>query len=159
MSGGGLISGDAEAEVRVAAADLVAAFGAHDTDRYFAAFAEDATFLFPTEPRFLATRAEYEERWRAWEADGVRVLDCRTSDTEVRLVGEGMALLTHRVRTRLRVKGAGEPAEQGAGQTAEHAAGEAAGEEEELRERETVLFRRAPDGRWLVIHEHLSPEP
>ncbi|MGW0315591.1 YybH family protein [Streptomyces flavidovirens] len=139
MSGGGLIGGDAEAEVRAAAANLVAAFGAHDTDRYFAAFAEDATFLFPAEPRFLATRAEYEERWRAWEADGFRVLDCRTSDTDVRLVGEGMALLTHRVRTRLRVKGAGE--------------------EEELRERETVVFRRAPDGRWLVIHEHLSPEP
>ncbi|MET9511902.1 nuclear transport factor 2 family protein [Streptomyces flavidovirens] len=151
MSGGGLIGGDAEAEVRAAAANLVAAFGAHDTDRYFAAFAEDATFLFPAEPRFLATRAEYEERWRAWEADGFRVLDCRTSDTDVRLVGEGMALLTHRVRTRLRVKGAGEPAEQGAGK--------AAGEEEELRERETVVFRRAPDGRWLVIHEHLSPEP
>ncbi|MBT2529304.1 hypothetical protein J7E91_28865 [Streptomyces sp. ISL-99] len=79
------MSGDAEAEVRAAAANLVAAFGAHDTDRYFAAFAEDATFLFP----------------------------------------------------------------------AEHAAGE----EEELRERETVVLRCAPDGRWLVIHEHLSPEP
>ncbi|MFE9399217.1 YybH family protein [Streptomyces flavidovirens] len=147
MSGGGLISGDTEAEVRAAAANLVAAFGAHDTDRYFAAFAEDATFLFPAEPRFLATRAEYEERWRAWEADGFRVLGCRTSDTDVRLVGEGMAVLTHRVRTRLLVKGTAELAEQGAA------------EEEELRECETVVFRRAPDGRWLVIHEHLSPEP
>ncbi len=137
--------------MRAAAANLVAAFGAHDTDRYFAAFTEEATFLFPTEPQLLATRAEYEEWWRAWEADGFRVLDCRTSDTKVRLVGEGMALLTHRVRTRLRVTGAGE--------TAGHTAGEAAGEEEELRERETVVFRRAPDGRWLVIHEHLSPEP
>ncbi|MFF3314778.1 YybH family protein [Streptomyces sp. NPDC003035] len=133
------MSASAEAEVRAAAAGLVAAFGAHDTHRYFAAFAEDATFLFPTEPRFLATRAAYEELWRAWEADGFRVLACRTRDTEVRVVGEGLAVLTHRVRTRLATKDAADG--------------------EELRERETVVFRRAPDGRWLVVHEHLSPEP
>lgn len=133
------MSADPEAEVRAAAADLVAAFGAHDTRQYFAAFAEDATFLFHTEPRLLATRAAYEEQWRAWEADGFRVLHCRTHDTEVRVVGEGLAVLTHRVRTRLARKGADDG--------------------EELRERETVVFRRAPDGRWLVIHEHLSPEP
>ncbi|MET9318776.1 nuclear transport factor 2 family protein [Streptomyces sp. NPDC003038] len=140
------MSADAEAQVRAAAAELVAAFGAHDRDRYFAAFAEDATFLFPTEPRLLATRARYEERWRAWEADGFRVLGCRTRDTEIRVVGEGTAVLTHRVYTRLATKGAAEGPVEGPA-------------EEELRERETVVFRRVPDGRWLVVHEHLSPEP
>jgi ketosteroid isomerase-like protein len=132
----------AQAEVRAAAAELVAAFAAHDTDRYFAAFAADATFLFHTEPRFLVGRAAYEDRWRSWEAAGFRVLGCRTRDTEVHLVGEGLAVLTHRVRTRLAGEGT--------------AAGAAGGE---LRERETVVFRRAPDGRWLAVHEHLSPEP
>jgi ketosteroid isomerase-like protein len=24
---------------------------------------------------------------------------------------------------------------------------------------ETIVFGRQPDGRWLVIHQHLSPEP
>ncbi|MGW0395009.1 YybH family protein [Streptomyces sp. NPDC003042] len=123
----------AEAQVRRAAADLVAAFAAHDTDRYFAAFAPDATFLFPTEPRVLTGRAEYRVRWRSWEASGFKVLGCRTYDTDVRVVAEGLAVLTHRVRTRL------------------------AGTDE-LRERETVVFRREPDGRWLAVHEHLSPE-
>ncbi|MBT2404772.1 MULTISPECIES: nuclear transport factor 2 family protein [unclassified Streptomyces] len=133
------MSADAEAEVRAAAADLVAAFAAHDTDRYFAAIAEDATFLFPTHPGLLATRAAYEAAWRAWELDGFRVLGCRTDDTEVRVVADGLALLTHRVHTRLAAKDAADG--------------------EEVRERETVVFRRFSDGRWLVVHEHLSPEP
>ncbi|MBT2468018.1 nuclear transport factor 2 family protein [Streptomyces sp. ISL-66] len=127
------------AQVRAAAAELIAAFAAHDTARYFAAFGPDATFVFHTEPRFLATRAAYEARWRSWEADGFRVLGCRTRDTEVRMVGEGVAVLTHRVSTRLATKDIPEG--------------------QELRERETVVFRRAPDDRWLVVHEHLSPEP
>ncbi|MET9519436.1 nuclear transport factor 2 family protein [Streptomyces sp. NPDC002994] len=139
MSVAGGRSAGAEAEVRAAAAGLVAAFAAHDTGRYFAAFAEDATFVFPTQPRILADRAAYETAWRAWEADGFRVLGCRTDDTEVRIVAEGLAVLTHRVRTHLAVQ--------------DDADGE------ELRERETVVFRRSPGGRWLVVHEHLSPEP
>ncbi|MBT2440549.1 nuclear transport factor 2 family protein [Streptomyces sp. ISL-36] len=130
---------DAEAEVRAAAAELVAAFAAHATDRYFAAFDDDATFLFPTDPGLLATRAAYEAAWRAWELDGFRVLGCRTDDTAVRVVADGLAVLTHRVHTRLATKDGADG--------------------EELRERETVVFRRSPDGRWLVVHEHLSPEP
>ncbi|MBT2446577.1 nuclear transport factor 2 family protein [Streptomyces sp. ISL-43] len=133
------MSTGAETEVRTAAAELLAAFAAHDTDRYFAAFAEDATFLFPTHHGLLATRAAYEAAWRAWELDGFRVLGCRTDDTEVRVVADGLAVLTHRVHTRLAAKDAADG--------------------EEVRERETVVFRRSPDGRWLVVHEHLSPEP
>jgi hypothetical protein len=36
----------------------------------------------------------------------------------------------------------------------EHRAGR-----EALRERETIVFHRAPSGRWLAVHEHLSPLP
>lgn len=138
------MSTGAEAEVRAAAADLVAAFAAHDTDRYFAAFAEDATFLFPTQPGLLATRTAYEAAWRAWELDGFRVLGCRTDDTEVRVVADGLAVLTHRVHTRLATRNAAAGAEPDA---------------DDVRERETVVFRRSPDGRWLVVHEHLSHQP
>jgi ketosteroid isomerase-like protein len=31
--------------------------------------------------------------------------------------------------------------------------------ETEQGERETIVFRREPDGRWLAVHEHLSPAP
>jgi ketosteroid isomerase-like protein len=31
--------------------------------------------------------------------------------------------------------------------------------ETEQRERETIVFRRGADGRWLAVHEHLSPAP
>lgn len=133
------MSAGAEAEVRAAAAELVAAFAAHDTARYFAAFAEDATFLLPAHPGLLADRAAYEDAWRTWETGGFRVLRCRTYDTEVRVLADGLAVLTHRVHTLLAAKDGADG--------------------EEPRERETVLFRRCPDGRWLVVHEHLSPEP
>ncbi len=33
------------------------------------------------------------------------------------------------------------------------------GEEVTTDERETIVFRREADGRWLAIHEHLSPTP
>ena len=32
-------------------------------------------------------------------------------------------------------------------------------DEESLDERETIVFRREDDGRWLAVHEHLSPTP
>ncbi|MGY1679703.1 hypothetical protein [Geodermatophilus sp. SYSU D01176] len=31
--------------------------------------------------------------------------------------------------------------------------------QEVLRERESIVFHRAPSGRWVVVHEHLSPAP
>ncbi len=104
---------DTSTEVREASATLVAAFGAHDVGRYFGAFAPDATFLLYATPRLLASRAEYEAEWRAWEAEGFRV------------------------RTRVRTSDG----------------------EQDLAERETIVFRRGPDGRWLGVHEHLSAEP
>ena len=128
---------DTQAEVGAAAAALVAAFGAHDVDGYFGAFAPEATFLFHTTPRLLASRAAYEVEWRSWEADGFRVLACRSLEPEVHPLTADIAVFTHRVRTLVRdVDG-----------------------EHDLAERETIVFRRGTDGRWLGVHEHLSAEP
>jgi ketosteroid isomerase-like protein len=121
-----------EASVQRAAAELVAAFGSHDTRTYFDGFAPEATFLFHAEPALVPNRAAYEAMWTDWERDGFRVLSCRSLDPRVDLVTDDVAVFTHGVRTRL------------------------AGIENEQRERETIIFRREPDGRWLGVHEHLS---
>ena len=126
---------DERAEVLRAAAALVAAFGEHRTADYFAAFAPEATFVFHDAPAPLPDRASYEAEWAAWEADGFRVEGCETRDTAVQLVAPGVAVLTHAVRTTL------------------------AGAEAPTAERETIVFRREDDGRWLAVHEHLSPAP
>lgn len=121
-------------EVLAAAEGLVRAFGSHDRDAYFSAFAPDATFLFHTLGRVLGSRAEYEQEWAMWEADGFHVEGCRSIDRRVDLLTPDVAVFTHRVRTSL------------AGSTAEE------------RERETIVFRKQDDG-WRAVHEHLSADP
>ena len=126
----------AEAEVRSTAAALVSSFGRGDLDAYFASFADDATFLFHTTDRLLTSTEEYRREWARWSAeDGFAVLDCATEDTVVQVIGDA-AVLTHRVRT-----------------TVSTHEGESS-----LRERETIVFARR-GGRWLAVHEHLSPDP
>lgn len=124
-------------QVLAAAGDIVAAFGAHDRDRYFSLFDPEATFLFHTTDRLLGSRAEYEAEWAAWERGGFRVLSCESSGGRADVVAPGVAVFTHRVRTTTR---------------------DASGRHE-LHERETIVLRRAGDGRWLGVHEHLSPLP
>lgn len=127
----------AEDEVRRAAAALVSAFGSGDLDAYFACFAEDATFLFHTTDRLLTSTEDYRREWERWVSeDGFRVLGCATADTVVQML-EDTAVLTHRVRTTV----ATHEGESG------------------LHERETIVFSRQDDGRWLAVHEHLSPAP
>jgi ketosteroid isomerase-like protein len=126
----------AEAEVRSAADTLVSAFGRGDLDAYFGCFADDATFLFHTTDRRLTSTEDYRREWARWAAeDGSSVLDCVTEDTLVQVVGDA-AVLTHRVRTTV----------------ATHEG------ESQLQERETIVFARR-GGRWLAVHEHLSPDP
>jgi ketosteroid isomerase-like protein len=122
----------------LAAADaLVAAFGRHDSKAYFDAFAPSATFIFYNLDRTLADRAAYEAEWASWESrDGFRVKSCRSTDRNVQVIGE-TAIFTHAVETELTI----------------------AGEDLMNRERETIVFAREPDGRWLAIHEHLSALP
>ena len=134
---GGTVEGTPEAEVLRAAADLVAAFGEHRVADYFACFDERATFVFHDVALPLRSRAEYERLWAQWEHDlGFRVLDCRSTGQDVQVLGD-VAVFTHDVRTITRT----------------------ADVEETLLERETIVFRRTPDGRWVAVHEHLSPMP
>ncbi|WP_436534172.1 YybH family protein [Actinoplanes sp. HUAS TT8] len=123
-------------EVLAAAGRLVAAFGAHDTAAYFGSFAADATFVFHTHATPLRSLSDYEQIWYGWEREGFHVESCSSSDQHVQLFGD-VAVFTHRVRTVIRT---GEGPES-------------------LDERETIVFRREPDGRWLAVHEHLSPSP
>ncbi len=123
------------ADAEAAAQTLVAAFAAHDTEAYFAAFAEDASFVFHNVPGWVTSRAQYRALWQEWEAEGFAVLGCRSLDGHTTLLTDDVAVFTHRVRTRL------------------------AGESAELRERETIVLRRDPVGGWLAVHEHLSPDP
>ncbi|RFU22224.1 YybH family protein [Geodermatophilus marinus] len=127
----------AEQEVRQAASALVEAFGRGDVDRYLGAFAPDASFLFHGTDRLLTSREEYRQEWATWvREDDFRVLGCSTSGTRVQVLGD-TAVLTHAVRTTVATR---------AGR-------------EELRERETIVFARGTGGRWLAVHEHLSPDP
>jgi len=127
------------AQVLEAARELVAAFSRTDTEAYFAAFSEDASFIFHTWPQPLLSRAAYREVWEGWlRDDGFEVLDCQSSNTFVSLQGEDVAIFSHDVATRLRIQG----------------------EESLSHERETIVFRREQQqGRWLAVHEHLSPAP
>jgi uncharacterized protein (TIGR02246 family) len=127
----------AEEEVRRAARALVTAFGEGDLDAYFASFSDDATFLFHSTDRLLTSTDEYRREWARWAAeDGFRVVSCATDNTVVQVLGDA-AVLTHRVRTTVATND---------GQSV-------------LHERETIVFARQNDDRWLAVHEHLSPDP
>ena len=127
-----------ESDVLAAADGLVTAFGAHDVEAYFAAFRDDATFVFYTHDARLESRADYEQLWRRWESeDGFRVLSCESSDQRVQVLGD-VAVFTHSVETHVSTHDG----------------------QESVRERETIVFARNPGdtgGRWLAVHEHLSP--
>ena len=126
---------DADAAVQAAADALVAAFAQNRVGDYFAAFAPEATFLFHTTPGRLGSAAEYRELWRRWvDRDGFQVLGCTSSDPLVQVLGH-TAVFTHQVETQISTR------------TGTQA----------LRESETIVFSRQDDGRWLAVHEHLSP--
>jgi ketosteroid isomerase-like protein len=127
--------------VLAAASEIVDAFAATDGDRYFAAFAPEATFLFHTEPERLADRATYERLWAGWVDGGWRVVSCTSSDPLVQTFPGG-AVFTHSVATTV---------DTGEGT-------------ESYRERESIVFRvegaaDAASPRLVAVHEHLSPMP
>jgi ketosteroid isomerase-like protein len=126
-----------EHSVLETAAALVSSFGRGDVEAYFDFFADDATFVFHTTARVLDSLEAYRREWAAWEAeDGFRVVSCTSSEQRVQDLG-AVAVFTHRVRT----------------QVSTHAG------EDEVHERETIVFRRDAGGRWVAVHEHLSPDP
>jgi len=93
--------------------------------------------VFYTSSERLGSREEYEKEWERWEReDGFRVLSCRSSDQHVQVWGD-VAVFTHTI--------------DGAVRTPDG--------DETSTERETIVFVRERDGRWLAVHEHLSPVP
>jgi ketosteroid isomerase-like protein len=123
-------------EVLAAARHLVEAFGRHDTAAYFGCFAPGATFIFYTTAAPLASRADYQRLWEQWEReDGFRVLSCVSAEPAVQDLGDA-AVFRHEVTTTVATRDG----------------------EQTLRERETIVFRR-DSGRWIAVHEHLSPHP
>jgi ketosteroid isomerase-like protein len=124
-------------EVMDAAEALVTAFRATQTEQYFDSFAPDATFVFSTDGRTRLDRDQYRREWESWVAAGWQVVDCRSDEQQVQVLGE-VAVFTHRVATTTRVG---------------HSDLDA------TLERETIVFVRGPAGRLLAAHEHLSEAP
>jgi uncharacterized protein (TIGR02246 family) len=125
-----------ESEIREVYERLVSAFGEGQLDDYFACFADEATLVFHG-VQWLGSLDEYRAEWRRWvKEDGFAVLSVETDVMKVQMLGDA-AVLTHSIDTRLRT----------------HAG------EEAVHERETIVFAKQSDGRWLVVHEHLSPQP
>ncbi len=120
--------------VLAAADSLIDAFARHDREKYFAAFTEDATFIFHNLDRALPDRAAYEAEWALWETrDGFKVISCQSTDRNLKMLGT-VAVFAHAVETQLEFNG--EPVTS--------------------QERETIVFEKQVDGRWLAVHEHLS---
>lgn len=112
---------------------IIADFGAHRRDNYFAGFSPDATFLFHSAPARLESRAEYEALWKSWEDhDGFQVESCSSHGRRIQLFGD-TAVFSHEVETVARFGDAPST----------------------TRERESIIMRLI-DGDWVCVHEHLS---
>jgi uncharacterized protein (TIGR02246 family) len=124
-----------EQEIRDMVAAIVSAFGDGRVDDYFSYFHPDCSFVFYSTEDRLNSVAEYRALWDRWVAeDGFEVRSCSTRDTNIQVWGDA-AVVTHSVETQSRTHSS---------------------EEVEL-ERETIVLARQADGRWLAVHEHLSP--
>jgi SnoaL-like domain len=124
-----------EQQVMLAADALIDAFGRHDRDAYFTAFAPQASFVFHHVAQALPSRDAYERLWRTWEQEeGFCVLACESQDRNVQCLNDDTAIFTHSVRTTVATRDGNEV----------------------LDERESIVFART-GRRWLAVHEHLSP--
>lgn len=131
--GAASVIAEAEAEALAAVDDIIANFGNHRRDAYFAGFAPEATFLFYTTPERVESRAAYEQLWDEWESqNGFHVLSCSSSNRRIQVFGS-TAVFSHDVDTTLTMDGATEA----------------------VAERESIILAKR-DGQWLGIHEHLS---
>ncbi len=126
-------AGRAVEQVRDAYDRLMAAFVTGNTEEYFDCFHEDASFVFPGEA-VLEPLSAYRSAWSRWQREGVQFTDVVADDISVRVVGE-TAVVTHRIQTTVIDSG----------------------EANVDREQESIVFARV-GGKWLAVHEHLSPE-
>ena len=130
-----IVTGRDEQDVLRAVAAIVSAFGDGRLDDYFSGFHPDCSFVFYTSERRLESVADYRALWDRWIAeDGFEVRSCRSWDARVQVWGDA-AVVTHDVETRVQSRSS----------------------EDVLHERETIVFVRQAGGRWLAVHEHLSP--
>lgn len=126
-----------ESEVLEAYERLVAAFREGRWDDKFACFAEEATVV--DGGRWLGSLDEYRAEWNRWaaEQDALPVpLSVDTRIIRLQMFGH-TAVLTHSIDSHARTDGG----------------------EETAHEIETIVFGRQPDGRWLIVHQHLPPRP
>jgi ketosteroid isomerase-like protein len=124
-----------ESEVREAYEQLVAAFREGRWDDKFASFAEEATVV--DGGRWFGSLSEYRAAWNRWaaEQDALPVpLSVDTRIMKLQVLGQA-AVLTHSIDSRERTDTG----------------------EETAREVETIVFGKQHDGRWLIVHQHLSP--
>ena len=118
------------------AAHLVSRFAAHDFDGYFSCFDENAVFIFHTSPNVLVSKSEYQKEWRTWEKEwGFKVKACSSTHQRVQLF-DSIAIFSHDVATTLSTNDG----------------------EKSFKERETIVFHEV-SGKWIAVHEHLSPMP
>jgi ketosteroid isomerase-like protein len=120
--------------VMAAADSLIKAFSNNDKEGYFAAFSEQATFLFHNLDRILMSRTEYQAEWQSWEDQHqFRILKCKSADQHLQMLGE-VAVFTHKVLTDINFDS----------------------EVVTNSERETIVFACNESGVWFGVHEHLS---
>lgn len=126
-----------ESEVLEAYERLVTSFREGRWDDKFASFADDATVVDGA--RWFGSLDEYRAAWNRWAAahDTLPVpLSVETRVMKVQMLDHA-AVLTHSIESRERTDAG----------------------EEAVHEVETVVFGKQPDGRWLIVHQHLSPQP
>jgi uncharacterized protein (TIGR02246 family) len=123
-----------ENKVREVYEQLVGAF--REGRDKFGSFADDATII--DGGRWFGSLVEYRTAWEEWVAEhGPLVPDSvETRILDLRVLGD-TAVLIHSIKS------------------GEHTASTV----EMEHEIETIVFGRQADGRWLVIHQHLSPQP
>jgi ketosteroid isomerase-like protein len=116
---------------------LVSAFREGRWDDKFACFAPEATVVDGAQ--WFGSLDEYRSAWERWAAEQDVLPVPLSVDTRVMKLQmlDQAAVLTHSIDSRERTDAG----------------------EETVHEVETIVFGRQPDGRWLIVHQHLSPQP
>jgi ketosteroid isomerase-like protein len=126
-----------ESEVLEAYERLVNAFREGRWEDKFASFADEATVVDGA--NWFSSLEEYRAAWNEWAAsmDTLPVpLSVATRVMKLQMLGDA-AVLTHSIESRERTDTG----------------------EQTVHEVETIVFSKQPDGRWLIVHQHLSPQP
>jgi ketosteroid isomerase-like protein len=126
-----------EGEVLEVYERLVTAFREGRFDDKFECFADGATVM--DGGRWFGSLDEYRAAWNRWVAkqDTLPVpLSVETRVMKLQMLDKA-AVLTHSIDSRERTDAG----------------------EETVHEVETIVFSKQPDGRWLIVHQHLSPRP